>query len=187
MPTYDALSRYIIRHARPADIPEIRAMQERSMWVLGGDFYSSSEIANFLALCGTMDDVVVEEGHYFVAEDHHGAMLGSGGWSRSRPRYAKSAAATETTVPKPTVRSVFVNPAAARRGIASAIMLRTEQDALEHGVDSLHLTATLSGFALYKASGYQTDEATALTFLDESRFECVRMSKSLKKSEIPAA
>lgn len=187
MTTYDAITRYIIRHARPADIPAIRAMQQRSMWVLGGDFYSSSEIANFLALCGTMDDVVVVEGHYFVAEDRHGAILGSGGWSRSRPRYAVSAAATETTAPKPTVRSVFVDPAATRRGIASAIMLRTEQDALEHGVETLHLTATLSGFALYEVSGYQTDEATALTFPDQSRFECVRMSKSLKTPGIRAA
>lgn len=187
MPTYDAVSRYIIRHASPTDIPAIRAMQERSMWVLGGDFYSSSEIANFLTLCGTMDDAVVEEGHYFVAEDHRGAILGSGGWSRSRPRYANSAATSETTVAKPTVRSVFVDPAATRRGIASAIMLRTEHDALEHGVDTLHLTATLSGFSLYAASGYQIEEATALIFPDQSRFECIRMWKSLKKLGVRAA
>ena len=49
-----------------------------------------------------------------------------------------------------------------RRGIASAIMLRTERDALEHGVDRLCLTATLSGFALYEAFKYQTEEVTEL-------------------------
>ena len=180
-------SRYLIRLARPADIPAMRAMQERSMRVIGGDFYNSDEIANFLALCGTMDDAVVEEGHYFVAEDHRGTILGSGGWSRSRPHYANSAAASEASAAKPTVRSVFVDPAATRRGIASAIMSWTERDALEHGVDTLHLTATLSGFALYEAFGYQTEEATELKFPDQSRFGCVRMRKSLGRPGTRAA
>ena len=179
--------RYLIRLARPADIPAMRAMQERSMRVIGGDFYNSDEIANFLALCGTMDDTVVEEGHYFVAEDHRGTILGSGGWSRSRPHYATSAAGREAGTAKPTVRSVFVDPAATRRGIASAIMSWTERDALEHGVDTLHLTATLSGFALYEAFGYQTEEATELKFPDQSRFGCVRMRKSLGRPGTRAA
>ena len=157
------------------------------MWVIGGDFYSADQIANFLALCGTMDDAVVEEGHYFVAEDHRGAILGSGGWSRSRPHYAYSAAGSEAGTAKPTVRSVFVDPAATRRGIASAIMSWTERDALEHGVDTLHLTATLSGFALYEAFGYQTEEATELKFPDQSRFGCVRMRKPLGRPLIQAA
>jgi len=56
-----------------------------------------------------------------------------------------------------------------------------------HGVDTLHLTATLSGFALYESSGYQTEEATALIFPDQSRLECVRMRKSLTKPGILAA
>lgn len=175
------ISQYIIRHARPADIPVIRAMQERAMWVIGGDFYNSNEIANFLTMCGTMDDTVVEEGHYFVAEDFRSAILGSGGWSRSRPSYANATAVSEAAAGMPTVRSVFVDPAATRRGIASAIMLRTERDALEHDVDTLHLTATLSGFAFYEAFGYQTEEATELRFPDQSRFECVKMWKTLGK------
>ncbi|MHA6688257.1 GNAT family N-acetyltransferase [Mesorhizobium sp. A556] len=182
-----AISRYIVRHASPADIPAIRAMQEHSMWVLGGDFYASNEIANFLTMCGTMDDAVVEEGNYFVAEDHRRAILGSGGWSHLRPRYASATAASETIACVPTVRSVFVDPAATRRGIASMIMSRTERDALEHGVDTLYLTATLSGFALYEAFGYQTEEATELKFPDGSRFECVRMWKPLGKSGARAA
>lgn len=173
------ISPSLIRFADTVDIPAIRAMQERSMWTIGGEFYSSNEIASFLALCGTMDDAVVEEGHYFVAEDHRGALLGSGGWARSRPRYANAIAGSEAAAGIPPVRSVFVDPAATRRGIASAIMLRTERDALEHGVDTLHLTATLSGFALYEALGYQTEEATELKLPDQSRFGCVRMQKSL--------
>lgn len=175
------ISRYTVRHARPADIPAIRAMQGRSMWVLCGDFYSTDEIANFLTLYGTMDDAMVEEGHYFVASDHCGAVVGSGGWSRSLPRYAGATAASETVAVRPTVRSVFVDPAATRRGIGSMIMSRTESDALEHGVDTLYLTATLSGVALYEAFGYRTEETTGLQFPDGSRFACVKMWKALER------
>ncbi|WP_176244987.1 GNAT family N-acetyltransferase [Oceanibacterium hippocampi] len=158
-------------------------MQERSIWEIGGAFYKSNEIANLLALCGTMDDAVVGEGHYLVAEDRHGAILGSGGWSRSRPGYADATAADDAAPGVAIVRSVFVDPAATRCGIASAIMSRTERDALEHGVDTLQLTATLSGVALYEALGYRTEAAMELTFADQSRFKCVRMQKSLAKTQ----
>ncbi|MEQ8397588.1 GNAT family N-acetyltransferase [Thalassobaculum sp.] len=181
------ISAHIIRHARPADIPAIRTMQERSMRVLGSEFYTSNEINNFLNLFGTMDDIVVDEGHYFVAEDHRGTILGSGGWSRSRPGYAKPAAAIESPANPPTVRSMFVDPAFTRRGIATAIMARTERDALEQGIDTLHLTATLSGLALYEAFGYHTEQTTALQFPDMSSFACVKMRKSLASPQIRTA
>lgn len=82
---------------------------------------------------------------------------------------------------------MFVDPVVTRRGIASAIMVRTELDALEDDVDTLHLTATLSGFALYDAFGYQTKEATELKFPDQSRFECIKMRKTLGKQRTRAA
>ncbi|PAP97166.1 GNAT family N-acetyltransferase [Mesorhizobium wenxiniae] len=116
---------YVIRQARPVDIPAIRAMQERSMWVLGGDFYAAAEIADFLTQFGTMDDAIVEEGHFFVAEDHRGAILGSGGWTRLRPAYADALGSRDAEWPS--VRGVFVDPAATRHGVASEIMLRTER------------------------------------------------------------
>lgn len=182
-----AMGRYIIRHARPDDIPVIRAMQDRSMWGLGGNFYTASEIAGFLTEFGTMDDAIVAEGHYFVAEDHRGAILGSGGWARSRPSYANALGAGDPAADDPTVRSVFVDPAAARRGIGSTIMLRTEQDAAERGIRSLRLTATLSGVALYESLDYRTEEATELKLPNQTRFACVRMAKRLPELRGQAA
>jgi GNAT superfamily N-acetyltransferase len=162
-------------------------MQERSMWVLGGDFYEASKIASFLIEFGTMDDAIVDEGHFFVAESDRGAILGSGGWTRSRPRYANGLGVGGQTADGPTVRSVFVDPAAARRGVASAVMLRTEQDAMEHGVQTLHLTATLSGVALYEHLGYRAEEATAVCLSNQTRFACVRMTKRLPTPREQAA
>lgn len=151
------------------------------MWVLGGDFYTPSEIASFLTEFGTMDDAIVAEGHYFVAEDHRGAILGSGGWSRSRPSYVNALGAGGPAVDKPTVRSVFVDPATTRRGIGSAIMLRTERDATEHGIRLLRLTATLSGVALYESLDYRTEEAAELKLPNQICFACVKMAKRLPK------
>lgn len=152
------------------------------MWVLGGDFYTPTQIANFLTRFGTMDDAVVKEGHFFVAEDPRGAILGSGGWTCLRPAYAAESTIGEAAAVMPTVRSVFVDPAATRRGIASAIMMQTENDAREDGVDVLQLTATLSGVPLYTSFGYETEEITELTFADLSRFQCVKMRKSLSEA-----
>lgn len=169
---------YTIRAAGAGDIPKIRAMQERSIWTLGSAFYNSTEIANFLAAFGTMDDAIVVEGHFFVAEDDRREILGSGGWSRSRPGYA-AALGTSGGADMPTVRSVFVDPAAARRGVGSAIMSRVEQDATEHGIRSLRLTATLSGVPLYIKLGYRMEQATEIEFPDRTHFGCVKMAKAL--------
>lgn len=180
-------SRYTVRHARPADIPAIRAMQQRSMRVLGGNFYSDEEIAGFLARYGTMDDAIVDEGHFFVAETTPGRILGSGGWSRRRPAYARALGESCETEALPTVRSVFVDPGAERRGIASAIMARLQRDAVEHGIRDLSLTATLSGAALYERLDYRKLEAMRLALDNGTSFACIRMTKRLDGADRRAA
>jgi predicted N-acetyltransferase YhbS len=172
-------AQYVIRHADASDIPAIREMQARSMWALGADFYTSAEIATFMNSFGTMDDAVVIEGHCFVAADPGGAILASGAWSRAKPGYAAGMSATGPVADTPTVRSVFVDPAIARRGLGSAIMRRVEGDAALHGVRLLSLTATLSGAPLYERLGYEVQEVTQIVFPDKTRFGCVRMRKPL--------
>lgn len=178
---------YIIRTARTADIPAIRAMQERSMLVLGGSFYSDEEISSFLTQYGTMDDAVIDEGHFFVAADPAGRILGSGGWSRRRPDYHQGLEKNPETEALPAVRSVFVDPAAERRGVASSIMARLERDAVEYGVRELSLTATLSGVALYDRLGYRRRDALQLALNDNTGFACIRMTKRLEAGHQVAA
>jgi GNAT superfamily N-acetyltransferase len=171
-----ACETYDIRAARAADIPAIRAMQGRSMRALGAGFYPEEVIAAFLERIGTMDDAVVHEGHFLVA-DAGGAIVGSGGWSRLTPGYARTAGAA-APVHDATIRSVFVDPAAARRGIASAIMARAEADAGAAGVRTIGLAATLSGLPLYLRLGYRA-EAEIGIHLDQGRFGGVIMEKAL--------
>ena len=173
--------RFTIRQARPADIPSIRAMQERSMWILGGTFYTDDEIAGFLTQYRTTDDAVVAEGRFFVAENPSGKILGSGAWTRRRPAYPSSFGVGAVSEATPAVRSVFVDPATARRGIASSIMARIERDALDHWVRDIALTATMPGAALFERLGYRSEGREELPLNDGGSFGCIRMTKRLER------
>ena len=179
-----------IRHARHAEIPAIRAMQEYSLLVLGSASYAPDVIAAFLTEIGTMDDTVVQEGHYFVAVNADGAILASGGWSRKTPGYDRAAISGVTDgngADAATVRSVFVAPAASRRGIATAIMERIEQDAAAHGIGVLTMMATLSGLSFYARLGYQAEGEKTVVLPGGLRFECITMSKTLARDALCAA
>jgi GNAT superfamily N-acetyltransferase len=179
-----------IRHARHAEIPAIRAMQEYSLLVLGGASYAPDVIAAFITEIGTMDDAVVQEGHYFVAVNTDGAILASGGWSRKPPGYDRAAISGVTDwngADAATVRSVFVAPAAARRGLATAIMERIEQDAAAHGIGVLSMMATLSGLSLYARLGYQAEGEKTVALPGGLRFECITMSKTLARDALCTA
>jgi GNAT superfamily N-acetyltransferase len=172
---------FSIRLASRKDIPALRAMQERSFLVLGAAFYAPQEIAGFISRIGTMDDAVIDEGHYFVA-DQAGAILGSGGWSQMEPGYDRSRTAGPADGARSgvgTVRSVFVDPAAARCGIASALMGHIERDAFRHGVHLLRLMATLSGLPFYKRLGWATEGEKTIDLGGGLRFGCVSMSKPI--------
>lgn len=157
------------------------------MWILGGPYYTDDELAGVLSQYGTMDDAMVGEGHFFVAENHAGKILGSGGWTRRWPASGKGFGNNAQTEALPTVCGVFVDPAAARRGIASSIMARIESDALDHGVRGLALAATLSGAALYERLGYLPQRREQLPLSSGSSFGCIRMTKQLgrPRDQIP--
>jgi GNAT superfamily N-acetyltransferase len=132
----------------------------------------------------------VYEGNYFVAADADGAILASGGWSRRTPDYDRAAVGSVDDRCGPgaaIVRSVFVHPAAARRGIATAVMTRVEQDAAAHGISVLSMMATLSGVSFYARLGYQGDGEKTVVLAGGLRFRCMTMSKTLLRQSLRAA
>lgn len=170
---------FTIRKAGEADLPALKLMQDRSMRALGAAFYDAATLAAFIDAFGTMDFSVVAEGHYFVATDRAGAVLGCGGWSRQMPGYQRDVKPVPVDPRAATVRGVFTDPAFARQGIGRAIMRQVELDAARHGIMRLDLTATLPGVALYEALGYATVERRSIDLGNGLSFGCADMVRSL--------
>lgn len=168
----------VVRLACPADIPSIAALQLRSMQALGNAHYPAAALAVFLDRFGTMDFAVIDEGHFFVAHDEDGNVLGTGGWSRLAPGYQQGVP-PHPRPDAPTVRGVYCDPGMARSGIGSAIMRHVEADAARYGFAALKLTATLSGVALYARLGYRELGRRSIDLGDGLAFGCVDMAKRL--------
>jgi GNAT superfamily N-acetyltransferase len=171
-------SEYVIVRANSTEVDAIRVMQARSMRALGRQHYSEEVIEGFLRAPGTLDDMVVAEGHYFVVRDKDDRIIGSGGWSQRKPNYARGLA-RPLPRDRALVRGVFVDPDVARRGIGTAIMQHVEIDGARAGVATLSLTATLSGVPLYGLMGYLMVRPHAIVLADGARFRVADMEKSL--------
>jgi GNAT superfamily N-acetyltransferase len=177
-----SMPRYRIRPAVAADAEALRAMQERSVRELGIGFYPAALIESFIRQVGILDLAVLEEGHLFAAVGEDGAILGSAGWSRLDPAYEAAPDGSRRALPDPAaalVRCVFVVPAAARRGLGSALVAHVEADAARHGVRRLSLAATLTGVPLYRRLGYSEAAPRDIVLPDGTLFPTVEMAKPL--------
>lgn len=171
----------LIRPANIGDRDELRYMQALAMRVLGRPHYAQEQIEGFLSHIGTMDDFVLSEGTYYVAEIG-GSLVASGGWSRRTPRYANVAAgdgAEHSEAAVPTIRSVFVHSDWARRGLARRLMGLAEAEARRAGYRHITLTATLSGAPVYRALGYEATGQMSLSLPGGLEMPLVPMRKPL--------
>jgi GNAT superfamily N-acetyltransferase len=90
-------------------------------------------------------------------------------------------------VQKATVRSIFVHPDFARRGIAKAIMAAIEAEIVTANFTSASLTATLSGVPLYRSLGYSSGDAVTLKLRDGLVFVGIGMTKPLAADDFGRA
>jgi GNAT superfamily N-acetyltransferase len=157
-------------------------MQALSFRALGATFYDSEAIEAFLAHVGTMDDVMFDDGTYFVATSlRDGRIVGSGGWSWRAPTYTARMTdrGNPATAMTAAVRSIYVHPAFARRGIARAMMETIEAEIAVAGYTSASLTTPLSGIPLYRNLGYRSGHAVTLSLPNDLAFVCLGMDKAI--------
>jgi GNAT superfamily N-acetyltransferase len=154
------------------------------MRVLGADHYSPVLIEKTLVEMGTMDTRLVADGIYHVAE-HAGRIIGSAGWTRREPNYGP----LMDELPAPLshqhgrialVRSVYVAPEFARRGVARRLMAEVEAEMHRTaGVHTAELMATLGGEKLYRTLGYARLSTHWLRMSGGHAMELRRMTKAL--------
>ncbi len=177
----------LFRRARLGDVAEIRKLHRISMTALSVGHYSREEIEGFFAEIDTVDPVMIEDGTYAVAEAG-GRLVASGGWTMRAPSYAARLDGPVAADRTATIRSIFVHPDFARRGIGGAILERCETEAvLIGGAERLELCATLTGRPLYQRAGYRPLHSFELQLANGAVFRSVRMAKQVLEPARAAA
>lgn len=173
-----------VRLARPAEVPQLRALIEQSVWQLSLAYYTPAQIESALRHVFGVDSQLLADGTYYIAEAN-GALAGCGGWSQRAALYGGDQhKATADPLLDPArdaarIRAFFVHPAWARRGVGRAIIEVCEAAARQAGFHRLELAATLPGEPLYTAMGYQATERLAPTLPDGQLLPIVHMHKLL--------
>ncbi len=158
---------YIIRKAHLDDRDAIKQLIIESARGLSRNDYSRQQIEATIATVFGVDTNLIVDGTYFVA-DSEGVLLGCGGWSKRKTlfggdQYASRDAGYLDPKSEPAkIRTFFVHPEHARKGIARAILITCENEARACGFQSVELMSTLPGIKLYQACGYQGDDRVEL-------------------------
>jgi GNAT superfamily N-acetyltransferase len=185
-----ALRRGKLRRATAADSAAIAELMVASLRELSKGFYTEAQIPSAVTHIAVLDELLVEDGTYFVIEDVLDgdaavSLAACGGWSKRDKLYTGVGAAAggaDFLVPgrdPARIRAMFVHPRAARRGFGQAILEASERDARDEGFRVLELMSTAPGEPLYTACGYQILERTFLHLPDGCDLPAARMRKEI--------
>jgi GNAT superfamily N-acetyltransferase len=136
-----------IRTARFDDIEALTGLTERSVRALQANDYTPEQLDGAIGSVFGVDRQLIRDASYFVAEID-GVMAGSGGWSRRKTLFGADAVAERDDealtpgVDAARIRAFFVDPAYARRGVGTALLLACESAAIAFGFTRLELGAT---------------------------------------------
>lgn len=81
------------------------------------------------------------------------------------------------------IDAIYVHPAAARRGVGSALLRRLEDVARQHDLASLHLAASLNSVPFYESSGFHRKRNTRFPILPGVEIASLVMEKALAPHE----
>jgi GNAT superfamily N-acetyltransferase len=123
-----------------------------------------------------------------------GTLVGCGGWSYratlfgSDARRDRDSSELDPRTHPAKIRAFFVDPSAARRGIASLLLARCESEARARGFARTELMATLPGVKFYSRRGYVGREQIRYDTGCGEFIEFLPMTKALAAlPEVPGA
>lgn len=159
-----------LRVARPEDDAAARALVARSFRHLGRSAYSPATIEALLKSgAAGLDPQLLHDGTLWVAE-LDGRLIGCAGWTWRGPLYGMLPG-TPGPVRRPgfdpaLVRSVYVAPDHAGRGLGRRLLRQVEGEARASGFTSAELHATLNAVPMYTRCGWRVVESTELELAD---------------------
>lgn len=173
-----------VRKATLADREAISRLIAASARGLSRKHYSDTQIEMAIASVFGVDTDLIQDETYFVA-DQEGTLIGCGGWSRRKALYGgdkfsnREAGMLDPAADPARIRSFFVHPEHARKGVARAMLSVCEQQAKAHDFKALELMSTLPGIEFYEANGYSRIGNFDLDLADGVKIEFVPMRKQL--------
>jgi N-acetylglutamate synthase-like GNAT family acetyltransferase len=156
----------VFRKAYAEDFAPVQMLIFKSALVLQAQHYQVQEIKAALELVVGIEELI-SAGSFFVAQDK-GKIIGCGGWAIDAFDYRKAE-----------VRGFFVDPDFVRKGIATQILVKCENECLLRGIVALQLTATLSGEPFYKKCGFSEFQRFKQNLSNGETFELIEMIKIL--------
>ena len=177
---------FVIRKATMDDRSEIEQLIGESVRGLSRDDYNERQIELSIRSVFGVDTDLILDNTYFVAVAGD-EIIGCGGWSKRKTLYGASdyTRSRDTTELDPTkdaakIRSFFISPHWARRGVGTAILEACEMEAKSCGFRYLEMMATLPGVKLYEVRGYQGDERVNVDIGEGEKIICIKMQKRLE-------
>lgn len=166
------------------DLPALRALLERAIEQLQGEFLDPDQVRASHHVMG-LDTQLIRDGTYFLLLNG-ATIVGCGGWSFRSTLYGgdKSIVLREPDHLDPAtdaarIRAMYTDPDYARRGIGRLVLGLCEDAARAAGFSSTEMMATLAGQALYRVCGYEPVESIVSDPVDGIQIPLVRMRKSL--------
>jgi GNAT superfamily N-acetyltransferase len=185
-PDLHDMTSVFIRAATRDDIPVLRELIERSVRELQAGFYTPEQIEAAVHSVFGVDQQLIDDGTYYVAEIG-GQLAGCGGWSKrgtlygaSHYEHSRHDVLLDSTREPARIRAFFTHPAFARKGVGRALLLRCEDEARKAGFHSMEMAATLPGVPLYAAHGYEAFETFDVPLPGGQSISVRRMAKDIK-------
>jgi N-acetylglutamate synthase-like GNAT family acetyltransferase len=145
----------------------IQALISKSARILQSQYYKKSEIETALELVSGIEELIAA-GSFLVAE-YENKIIGCGGWAIDISESQKAE-----------IRGFFVHPDYARRGVAKLLLTTCENECFHKGIQTLYLTATLSGEPFYKKCGFSEFGRFRQGLSNGESFELVKMAKEIQ-------
>jgi len=178
---------YKFRKAKISDSQMIDELILQSSKSINEQYYDKKVVDAAIGTIWTVDQQLILDGTYWLAESQENEIVGCGGWSKRKLLFGNSETMNDTKEPQELnpkidsakIRAFFVHPNYIRQGIGKELLKICETEARSCGFKSLELVATLSGENLYKKYGFDEKKRIQINLGNGVFGEAVEMRKSI--------
>lgn len=175
------------RIATKGDVETIREIMRASIAENMKSDLSPEEIVAAQETMG-LDMSLIEDGTYFIIESDHDnerVAVGCGGWGKRRTLFGgdhtvgRDDSFSDPAHEPARIRAMYTHPNWIRRGVGRYLVEISEAAAREAGFKTIELGATISGYPLYCAVGYEALERETRIAENGAENVIIKMTKLL--------